>query len=503
MVAHSGKSIAVAEPTDRADLTSDIGFRKRVYALLGKPTVGKCQFQARDGKWAFTRGKPISATNFYQHLSGVRTWAVSPLRKSGNGDGLVVASFVCLDIDESSDRRLPILDWIIKGRGWDGAAWATTGSEPGRAKVVLSLLHPIAHMQAKRLADDLLSEARESILWGTERKTTSVFPRLGSSEGSVVRVLGRNRMRTHDGHLDVPTMLNGRPSDLSEVAPVLLPAAIYPTIYPGIDSGVYSTSHVEQTPRESVCYGQPEVYSGDGDTMARDALRCAWHCVRLYGLGGNARDAFYSWCDGIAASKATSGAKEQAGRRDFRERTYARVGDALSSGRGRTSSDRLGDWRPLAPDDFKDKRRFNKTPLRFARRVYHAATSWIVKNRLDPHCVGFSYGHLARLARYADGDKSTARQAVDAAERAGLLFRLDRGATTQETPGGLMTLYTFVGKGESLQSAYDIGSAADVYRQRVAERTSMGLGSPRGSVVAGVAIFPQKPRIEQPTKVAA
>jgi hypothetical protein len=113
--------------------------------------------------------------------------------------------------------------------------------------------------------------------------------------------------------------------------------------------------------------------------------------------------------------------------------------------------------------------------------VYEAGTGQVIRTRKNPHAFCIAYSQWADLAGYSD--PSTCRYAVDEAEQAGLLFRLDRGLPIKGA--GLPTLVTFVGLNETLQSAYDLGVETTEFQQRLRDRREKGLVAPSVRVVNG------------------
>ncbi len=161
--------------------------RRRIYKLLGKPKMASHQFHAPDKGWIYSRARGISASQFYAHLRSELTLALSPLISVA---GYLFALFICWDIDELFSPRLPIMRKALTDLGASSGAWAATGSDAGRGKVILSLASPMLQDDSVIFASKVLLEAQSHLLWGSDTKKVDTFPKGG--EGGVVRILGRN-----------------------------------------------------------------------------------------------------------------------------------------------------------------------------------------------------------------------------------------------------------------------------------------------------------------------
>jgi len=123
-------SVSEAEKTARL-------FRRNIYNLLGRPLKAKTQYQhPATGQWKYKPLKRIEPSEFYAHLKGRTTIALCPIAEFATVVGRF-ALFVCWDIDERFRDRLDIMRQVLTGRGYAGGAFAVTGSDEGRGKVVL------------------------------------------------------------------------------------------------------------------------------------------------------------------------------------------------------------------------------------------------------------------------------------------------------------------------------------------------------------------------------
>ncbi len=214
-------------------------------------------------------------------------------------------------------------------------------------------------------------------------------------------------------------------------------------------------------------------YMGNGTTIHRDMSYLAKAAIRRYGNASEGRAAFEAWCEDLRRQIPTD--KSQTIRQIVDASTRDRVWQEACKymkfgvGVGESPSHAMGDWTPLSQDSFVPSEGFSK-PNSGSWRTYLPACERLVALSRNPHCFALSYSEWQRLADY--DDKSNCRRGVDAAEQAGMLFRLDRG---ERRVGGLITLVTFVGRGQTLQQAYDLGIATDEYKQRLKNREERNL----------------------------
>ncbi len=492
------RSTGTAKPSSKAATTQERVLRRRIYELLGKPKMASRQFYAPTKGWIYSRARGFSASQFYAHLRGEKTLALSPL---ANVAGYPCALFICWDIDELFRQRLPVMRKVLDELGASSGAWAATGSDEGRGKVLLSFASPMLQDDSVRFASNVLLNARGHLLWGPDTKKVDTFPKGG--QGGVVRILGRNLSRTEEGHLDYALDMLGQPSDLSAVVPyahvgtspddvpLRTPLSIPPSMR--IDSGrTAGRAIVAPIPSLSARAQRLRTtpYMGNGTTVYRDTSYLAKAAIRHHGNEADGRSAFETWCEELRGQIPSDKSQtlrqiDDASTRDrvWREACeYVKVGVGV----GESASCALGDWRPLSPDTFVPFEGFSK-PSRRAWRVYIHACERVVALSRNPHCFPLSYSEWQRLGDY--DDKSNCRKDVDAAEQAGMLFRLDRG---EARVGGLITLLTFVGGGQTLQLAYDLGVATDEYKQRLKDREERSLPPFLGCVKDNRLWFPLK-----------
>lgn len=429
-------------------MQSDKSFARRLYSLLNNPSSAKRQYQRKkdnpEGKWTYGKAFPATVCSFEAHLAGKTSLA--PCVVTGG-----FANFIGWDLDENFDLLLAFFADRLRSRGWQNAAFATTGSSSGRGKIVLCFKPRIPQVVAHRIAHEIFEEVRSEVALTTitfgEAKP-SIFPSLGL--GANVRILGRNKGR--EGPLEIPLDLNGKPSDLRYVKPVRIDYDRKDAVSP--QPARWAMELIESAPLVS-----------SNDEAYKIQIRLADEALRL--RSDNEAEAvplLSSWCASIAAI-SSGNASRQFSRTDAIQRAVQYV---LRNRRG--PAPELRSWIPLD----LTRQRLRKG----ARRIYEALAGYVTANRLNPHCFGMDYGRLAAMAGYAD--KSQARKATDDAEDLGLLFRLDRGTKNVENLRGLVTLFCLRGAGELLQDAYDDGVRSDMFTERLQLS-----GEPRITLVDG------------------
>ena len=446
---------------------------RRLFDLLGAQWYRKFWLNDEGKLKASKYLKRLTPTMFLKNTWGeVCAW-VSPIVKV---KGIACAAFLCWDIDERFQDRLPILRAVLARHGMDKAAFATSGSTEERGKVILPLATPIVQAESSKLVKAVHEECKAEILWGVEGEhKTDTFPKGG--EGGIVRILGRKPKRANKGPLD-------RLLDLD--APRLTCARVIPfepddALIPHTHTRVLSMGDKEpQSSLEQTVQGlRTQAYPGGGSSIFKDMGYLAKAATRAHGKGDEGRRVFISWCNELQGQvpQGKADTLRQVSDAKTRERlwqnelTYTKT--ALSVAR----PDKLGSWKPV-PSNYRGigKRR----PSKACRHVYDAAAGIVTRLKLDPHCFEIGYVQWANESNYCS--PADCRTVVDTAERNGLLFRLDRGQSGDRDTW-LRTLVTLVGDGETLQDAYDAGIRSDAYKQRLKERIKRGLPPPKGSVV--------------------
>src|SRR5580698_8562948 len=90
------RSAPTTSALSRSRSTDERALRRRIYELLGKPRMASGQFHLPEKGWMYSRARTISASQFYAHLRGQSTLALSPLSRV---NGRALALFICLAID--------------------------------------------------------------------------------------------------------------------------------------------------------------------------------------------------------------------------------------------------------------------------------------------------------------------------------------------------------------------------------------------------------------------
>lgn len=406
-------------------------FGTRVYALLNRPHWAKKQ----DEHGAYGYANQITVGAFHAHLRGECTIGLSAV------DG-GKANFLCVDIDDRFEQRLPIFAEVLRKRHLQDAAFGISGSSDGRGKLLVTLAKRIPQRQATQLVDDIVTEASCESAFG-DLNDISRFPTQG--DGSFPRLFGRNRRRvTHSGLCEAPLDLGGMLSDLYYVRPAVIEADDATAFIGRSRLSDWARSFIEQP------------FLGGTLELYRAQVRLAFEVVSVYGSEANS----------------------------FLEQAFRRIESrssklAASSRRNLTRPDVVAQLIRYAVTTpkystidsgyiwyLKDK---NDVPTG-ALRVCAALAEYVWQAGLDPHCFGMSYGRIADLSGYAS--KRMAGVNVLAAERAGLLVRLDRGS---DNKGDRMcTLYSLVLKDETPALARDRGMASAMYQLRIAQRALRG-----------------------------
>lgn len=473
-----------------------------LWELLQRPLKAKEQVQ-RDGAWGYTRARTITRSDFTRHLNNEVTYAVGSVYEKK-------ALFLAWDIDALFQERLAVFAEVFMARGWYSAAFAVSGSTEQRGKLILTLAEAIPQTAGVSLVRAILDGCKRDPRFGpVAAGDVTMFPNSGSAAGNTVRILGRNRSRRDIGTERVLALGGAAPSDavafLRGVFPLPLGAVL-----PGGTASPLSTGHRDSgenshnacrldsgetenhpsaphgvivgktAPRpfhEEVQRLIAEPYSGNGETVAADALRLARYAHDLQRDAGE--ELFGRLCDKMIANSPnmTKGAREQLLRRDFRDRTWRKIIDSPRTG---TRTSCIGMWQPLTPDSPDAWLNGYKKPGVAAWKVYDAAVRCALKAgvnykaNLDPHAFPLAYSQLAREAGY--GEKANARDALDASESSALMFRLDRG---EPRLGGMCSLIMLRGSGETYQEAFDRAIMTTAYQER------QRIGSPTKIIANG------------------
>jgi hypothetical protein len=413
--------------------------------MLNRPHNAK--YQAENG--GYGRRTPIALKHFDSHLRGVDTIALSTV----DGDR---ANFLAFDLDDRFEVRLSIFADVLSRRGLDRASFATSGSSPGRGKVVVTLAKTVPKLDAIRLVREIRSDlfAHEDF-GGVAMSDFATFPQNG--DGGHVRLLGINRRRLRSRALiEAPLDLNG---DLSDLV-YLEPAALTPTSRPRNRSG--SLSRWARELIDSPCsMGTPE--------LMKAQIRLAAELVALYG-SDDAEVRLPAMFQRIAEQSPNL---SRSSLRNLHRRDNVRrfIGYASQSA-ANNGNHRVPDciWLPKLSQDAPKP----------ALRVYRALYEYVREVGLDWNCFGITYARIAELAEYAG--KPKARDAVSLAIDARLLVQLDPGEPKRSGFDGFCGLYALVGNHNNPALAAAAGSSTAMYLKRLADRGRLGLVAARPTI---------------------
>lgn len=409
-------------------------FSARLYALLNRPRNAK--FQNEVG--AYTKRTSIGLKHFESHLLGSDTIAVSVV------DG-GRANFLAIDVDANFEQRLPIFAAALRERGLATAAFAVTGSSPGRGKVIITLQNRLPQRQAVTMVDGIVSEVLDSPGFGQFKSSeVSTFPTNG--DGSHVRLLGRNQRRAQSkGVHEVALDLDGNVTDLFQVVPADIEATQKRPLRHGLSS--WAKEFCEHP------------FTGRTPDLFKAQARFGHEAYREYGDGALSFiiDAFRKVAEN--SPNLTASSRRNLMRSDTAARVFAY---AKTANGGNHIS--VAPWSPMT-----ELAGFPKPAV----RVYHGMAEHVLDNGLDANCFGITTQWIADRAGYAG--KGKAWQALLVAVDEGLVVRLDSGVPREEGRDGLCGLYGLVGEGTDVESVRVAGMMTPMYRKRSDERERRGL----------------------------
>lgn len=423
-------------------------FARQLFDLLQRPSRGRPQRgDAYDG---YIR---ISSRDFTDHLFAGITLAVQCVAENG-------ANFLAFDCDERIIERLPVYKDVLERRGLAKAAFVTTGSTPGRGKIVVTLANRIPQGFAADLARAIHEEVSADPRFGeVRRKTLTTFPSEG--DGSFCRVLGR-KYRNHDferfGTLDGHERF-----DFSWIVPAKVAVPEVPV------SVRNSQRSLSVWARELIT----RPFTGTYHDLIRAQLRLAREAVNTF--GSEAEDHFGLFMEAIAKNSPT--VSESINRQLLRPDAFPKAARVIAK------SPTIRSWQPL-PDtissggyvkvspDTEEATELKVSPK--AWRIYHSLATYVQARGLDPYCLGMDYARLADLAGYTD--KSQAYRAAKLAEKERILVRLHKGSP--RLPGrptsGVPALFCLRGERDTLADAEAAGKRSDAYKARVKSTDAEG-----------------------------
>ena len=199
------------------DLQEAAAFKELLHIVHGV-------FQRDDGAYRGRR-QELTLEDVAAHLKGEVAIAFCVNTKEELGYDRL-ARFICYDIDQRAEERLPIFRAVLEELGFEKAVFLTGGSSPGKAKIIICFRKPVPLRYATALAEYVyeLTYKRDASLIPPKptKGDLEVFPRplsSGKHEAGVVRILGRNVGK--NGPLETPTDLSGVPLEsLSQIDPL-------------------------------------------------------------------------------------------------------------------------------------------------------------------------------------------------------------------------------------------------------------------------------------------
>lgn len=339
------------------------------------------------------------------------------------------ACALCIDLDERAQSKLPDIARVLDRRGLSDASIATTGSDSGRAKVLVFFERRYAVSSLQHLARAIYAEAKTSGRWPIEHEASAVqfFPAAG--EGGILRIGGRNRKPERKAtSCDALLSVWGEARSFADVVPCrrLRPEGAWHAIAPA-PQGAW----VEKLLTGGITFGA-------GSKRVLSVLyRLAIEAIRL----GFGEHAYRGWCERLwYASPAMHGPSPSGD--DRPERTWQRKCDAAWNGASKSHSDTFHNpGSPIGADGMYQAAAPGNVEIeeciiaRFVRE-YARAKSF----RAD--CISLS---IRTIADHLGCSPMTAHRRREAAIIAGRIVVHDPG-----TPGphGLPAIIGVVEKGE-------------------------------------------------------
>ncbi len=405
--------------------------------LLGRSPRGVVQ--SRDGSYAGLR-LPVSDEDLAAHLAGAYTVGLSVVF-GGKGH------FVGLDIDERFRERLSYIAAVIERRGLTAASIATSGSDPGRGKVVMFFAKAKSATSLRSLGHRILEEARAQAAggpWGIERPgKMSVYP-LGGN-GGLLRIAGRNfRPDRHATALDVLFSLDGEPRGFADVVPATKMLLLDPLPIPPAPRGAW----VGKMLSTGVSYA-----NGGSVGVLRNLCRLAKEAARLYGSGEIGRNTFFGWCSNVWVASPDQRGPSPSGD-DRAERSWQR------------RCEEAWQWAALDtfyyPGGLPRSGKENVSSCGSCRRVLEMLKTYASQKGLTPDAFCCSYRQIAKHVGIAQ--PKTARKHVGHLVSSGFVVVHDRGISGSR---GQPAIFGLVSEGDSQESVLVRGAKRGNVRERL------------------------------------
>ena len=390
--------------------------------------------QSQHGDYRGPR-RPISRAVLMRHLTGEVAVAISTLSSKR-------ALFAAVDIDALFMECLPVIRENFEDLGGEdlvAAAFATTGSDEGRGKVVVCLREPAARNFANKLALSALQAIRSAPCGKLlDSRELTIFPQRGS--GGVVRILGRNIARK--GPFEQVLTLNGDAGDLSTVRPLTRDgiASVAMRVHRQLPKWLQRLLQIPWKAQDGT-----RVHFRWLVAIAREALHRNGE-VRGYKV-------YVSWIEQVKRNSP-----------ELAERSITNRDPRNVCERGRDTA-----WKRALIEPVTWHAQDVDCMPHSVAKVYAMLERFVQNNGLLPHIFALDYENIAGQMSVS---KSTAHRRVVQAEKLGLIVRHDRGFQDELGIRGAATLFGLVGRDET--QAAVLAKAAKDYRvrQRLEERQS-------------------------------
>ncbi len=380
---------------------------------------------------------------------------------SSRGDAL----FGGLDVDRDFPRRLPVLRRAVAAVGGEAlvdASFATTGSDLGRGKIVVTLERPGSAADVRALMTAIKNAALRDPAFGHMTSPGEIELRPLAGTGGLLRILGRNRGKDRPGFkapIERPLTLDGELAFLGDVVP--LPIARLRAI---------AAAHRERNNdryawvsawlSEAWTY-RPEERNTQG--IFRRMVALANAAVERFGAGDVGSVQFRAWCAQVAAH---SPALDQPSPTNKDERNPLRHEPTIARA-WRYAATRDTRWQPLdlvgsgLPEG--------------QIRVYRVLADFMHSRALAPEMFAMNYNFLTTELLGGICHKKTVWKQVQALVKRGCIVIHDQGMPMRrdergEYRAGLPTILGLVGKGQTPADVLAAVQGNPRHYQRIAKR---------------------------------
>lgn len=424
-------------------------------ALLGGRICGVWQL---DGSGAYPGAlSDFSDDDARAHYAGERTFAIAAVtdpeprgrRRRAEQQVFPKTHLLGFDLDERFAQRLPLIARELQDRRLDDATIVTSGSDPGRGKVLVFFRRAYDARRVRNLGKKILDAARLDATWGIEVHPVEVYP-LGGT-GGLLRIGGRNRKaERHAFGCDVFFDLDGQPKSLVAVQPAQrLRFPVDPITIPVAPIGAW----VSQALTYGLAYQLPPDFANAkrterpmvGNTAAinRFMNRLAFEAIRFHcgqGAGyAHACNVYRGWLERITSASPGLQTPSIKNGDDRHPLDWDRRGasawnaavtvDRAARERAESAAVTLSSPGGAEPLD-------NVTPAQQAlspaliltvneRKVLPMLFDYARKKGITPDCFGISYREIAAFAGLSHAE--LARRAVRGLVRKGYVVIHDRG----------------------------------------------------------------------------